>query len=151
MAAACVLDALLKNIIQSSGLALQYTVTAAEASDAVLVELTGPDEALLLERHAELLLAFEHLACKALHLDSEEHERVSFDAGGFKQTRRKALESSAATAVGVVRASGHAFHFAPMNSRERRMLHLALATSGLATRSEGEGSTRHLVLQGCAP
>lgn len=147
------LDLLLNELISSSGLALTFTVAAAEAGvtedrpGAILVHLKGPDQALLLERHAELLLALEHIACKALGLEPEEHERVSFDAGGFKQARRDALERSAAKAVGEVRASGDAFHFAPMNSRERRMLHLVLATSGFATRSEGVGSTRHLVLQ----
>ncbi len=117
-----------------------------DQTPAIVAEFSGPDTGLLLTRNAELLLALEHLAFQALRLTPEQHELISFDAGGFKQRRDRMIKRVAADAVRKVNGSGQPFRFAPMTSRERRLLHLALASSGLLSKSEGDGSARHLVL-----
>jgi len=112
----------------------------------ITVELSGPDTPLLLARNGELLHAIEHIAAKILRLEPEEHDRISFDAQGFKATRNRELDMMAEIAVQKVRATGRPFSFAPMTSRERRILHLSLAKSGLPTASSGEGPGRFVVL-----
>jgi len=112
----------------------------------ITVELTGPDTPLLLARNGELLLAIEHIAAKILRLESEDHDRISFDAEGFKATRNRELDLMAEMAIQKVRATGQPFSFSPMSSRERRILHLALAKSGLPTASSGTGPGRFVVL-----
>jgi spoIIIJ-associated protein len=112
----------------------------------ITVELSGPDTPLLLARNGELLHAIEHIAAKILRLEPEEHDRISFDAEGFKATRNRELDLMAEMAIEKVRATGRAFSFAPMSSRERRILHLSLAKSGLPTASSGEGPGRFVVL-----
>jgi spoIIIJ-associated protein len=112
----------------------------------ITVELSGPDTPLLLARNGELLLAIEHIAAKILRLESEEHDRISFDAEGFKATRNRELDLMAEMAIQKVRATGQPFSFSPMSSRERRILHLALAKSGLPTASSGIGPGRFVVL-----
>ena len=126
---------------------MHFTVeTSSGPGPRITVLFTGEDVPHLLARNAELLLALEHIAAKALRLEPEEHDRISFDAGDFKQQRERSLERAAQHAIRQVRTSGQPFHFPPMNSRERRLLHLALTPSGLRTASEGEGPMRHLVL-----
>jgi spoIIIJ-associated protein len=119
----------------------------------IMVELTGPDTPLLLARNGELLLAIEHIAAKILRLEPEDHDRISFDADGFKATRNRELDLMAEMAIQKVRATGEPFSFSPMSSRERRILHLALAKSGLPTASSGTGPGRFVVLypEGLAP
>jgi spoIIIJ-associated protein len=112
----------------------------------ITVEFTGPDTPLLVARNGELLLAIEHIAAKILRLEPEDHERISFDAEGFKATRNRELDVMAEMAIQKVRASGEPFSFSPMTSRERRILHLALAKSGLPTASSGIGPGRFVVL-----
>jgi spoIIIJ-associated protein len=112
----------------------------------ITVELTGPDTPLLLARNGELLLAIEHIAAKILRLEPEDHDRISFDAEGFKATRNRELDLMAEMAIQKVRATGEPFSFSPMSSRERRILHLALAKSGLPTASSGVGPGRFVVL-----
>jgi len=112
----------------------------------ITVELTGPDTPLLLARNGELLLAIEHIAAKILRLEPEDHDRISFDAEGFKATRNRELDLMAEMAIQKVRATGQPFSFSPMSSRERRILHLALAKSGLPTASSGTGPGRFVVL-----
>src|ERR1700744_121444 len=112
----------------------------------ITVDLSGPDTPLLLARNGELLHAIEHIAAKILRLEPEEHDRISFDAQGFKATRNRELDLMAEMAVQKVRATGRPFSFAPMSSRERRILHLSLAKFGLPTASSGEGPGRFVVL-----
>jgi spoIIIJ-associated protein len=112
----------------------------------ITVEFTGPDTPLLLARNGELLHAIEHVAAKILRLEPEEHDRISFDAEGFKANRDRELELMAEIAVQKVRTTGKSHAFSPMTSRERRMLHVALAKSGLPTASSGEGPGRFVVV-----
>src|SRR6202522_915294 len=121
-------------------------VPSSPAPPRITVEFTGPDTPLLLARNGELLHAIEHVAAKILRLEPEEHYRISFDADGFKANRDRELELMAEIAVQKVRATGQSHAFSPMTSRERRMLHVALAKSGLPTASSGEGPGRFVVV-----
>jgi len=120
--------------------------TLPKTTPSVCVDLTGPDTPLLLARNGELLHAIEHIAAKILRLEPEDHDRIFFDAEGFKANRDRELYASAEAAIQKVRASGRPYAFPPMTSRERRMLHLALADSGLASASSGENPRRFVVL-----
>ena len=120
--------------------------SSTEPHPEITVELSGPDTPLLLARNGELLLAIEHIAAKILRLEPEEHDRISFDAEGYKATRNRELDLMAEMAIQKVRATGQPFSFSPMSSRERRILHLALAKSGLPTASSGIGPGRFVVL-----
>jgi spoIIIJ-associated protein len=145
----------LKMLIIQGGLRLKYRITAgAGAADPaglesreIYVELAGPDAGLLTQRGGELLRALEHVASKILRLESEEHEIVSFDAENFKALRAQEMKLAADTAAERVRHSGQPYAFAPMNSRERRMLHLAFRDyDDLETASSGEGLHRYVVV-----
>ncbi|WP_035347712.1 protein jag [Edaphobacter aggregans] len=119
---------------------------ATTAAPEISVELSGPDVPLVLARNGELLLAIEHVAAKILRFEHEDHDRISFDADNFKVLRHQELVLAAEAAIERVRRTGQPFSFSPMSSRERRLLHLALAPSGLATASSGEGPRRFVVL-----
>ena len=142
------IERLMGSILRDARLELSFEVKAIPGSStpALVTVFQGRDVSLLLARNAELLLALEHIAAQSLRLAPEQHDMISFDAGGFKARRDEAIARSAQEAVRRVLGSHAPFHFAPMNSRERRLLHLALAPSGLRSQSEGEGPTRHLVL-----
>jgi spoIIIJ-associated protein len=119
---------------------------SSDTNPEITVELSGPDTPLLLARNGELLHAIEHVAAKILRLEPEDHDRISFDAEGFKATRNRELGLMAEMAIQKVRATGQPYSFSPMSSRERRILHLSLAKSGLPTASSGEGPGRFVVL-----
>ena len=147
--------ALLKTITGTGGLRLKYRITAgAGAADPnklesreIYVQLAGPDVDLVLERNAELLRSMEHLAAKTLRLELEEHGLISFDAKGYKAMRAQELKLAADTAAEQVRRTREPYTFSPMNSRERRMLHLVLQEQpGLHSESSGEGMRRYVVV-----
>lgn len=146
----------MRALTTTGGLRLKFRITAgAGAQDPVgferrdiFVECKGPDADLLTDNDGELLRALEHIAAKMLRLEPEEHDRVSFEANGFKAARAQALRDTAEAGIDEVDDTGQPYHFAPMSSRERRMLHLYLKESdtGLQTASSGEGPRRHVVL-----
>lgn len=144
----------LKALTTLGGLRLKYRITAGPGaadpdgleSREIYVELAGPDAGLLTQRGGELLRALEHVAAKILRLENEEHDKVSFDAENFKALRAHELHLAAETAAEKVRRTGQPYSFAPMSSRERRMLHLAFrGYDDLETASSGEGLHRFVV------
>lgn len=145
-------EELLDLLIRSLGLDVEYRLTTSTGEvPEITVQLSGPDALLLTENNGELLHAIEHVAAKILHLESEEHDRILFDADRFKEDRNRDLQSAAEAAIAHVRTTGTPFAFPPMTSRERRMLHLALQPSGLPTSSSGENPRRFVVLYPEAP
>jgi spoIIIJ-associated protein len=138
-------EVLVRTITRDAGLNLTFRMSSCDESILTVV-FDGLHVRYLLARNAELLLALEHIAGQALRLTSEQHELICFDAGGFKGERDRTIRRWAQEAVEQVRSSGALYRFRPMNSRERRLLHLALASSGLVSQSEGEGAERHLVV-----
>src|SRR5262249_24351083 len=113
----------------------------------VVVKFTGPDADLLLANRAELLLALEHLAMEMLRIPSEDHSRLSLDANDYRLLRIEELRVSAMTAAEKVKRTGVPFRFNPMNSRERRVIHLALRSeASVRSESSGFGPTRQVVV-----
>ncbi len=106
----------------------------------VTVRFAGRDQEVLLANKAQLLLALEHIALEALRVRSEDHSRVLFDANDYRALRIEELRLSAETAAERVRRTGVPFKFGPMNSRERRTIHVALSNDS-AVRTESEGLT----------
>jgi spoIIIJ-associated protein len=149
------LNTFLGPVVKNAGLKLRYRITVDPPigddrdweKPEVLVEFAGPDASLLLERGGELLRSLELLAMEMLRLPGNEHEKISFDCMGHRKTRLEELRMSARVAADKVRQTGSPYHFAPMSSRERRILHLALRDErDLVTESDGEGLRRSVVL-----
>jgi spoIIIJ-associated protein len=145
----------LANLNKLGGMRLKYRITAGDGARdpegmearVIYVELAGPDVPLVTQHNGELLRALETIAAQMLRLDQRENDLVSFDAANFKALRAQELRMAAETAADKVRKSGIPYSFPPMNSRERRLLHLAFKSlAGVETASSGEGQDRFLVV-----
>lgn len=113
----------------------------------LLVKFTGPDVDLLLNNKAEVLLAVEFLTMEALHMPPEHHSRLCFDANDYRMMRIEELRLSAMTAAEKVKQTRRPFHFNPMNSRERRIIHLSLSKeTEIRSESTGTGPFRQVVV-----
>ena len=147
------IDAFLDPLLEQAGFDLDYEIADVESTESdfetpdVVVKFSGQDVDLLLGNRAELLLALEHLTMEALRMPSEDHSRISFDANDYRLLRIEELRMSAIAAADKVKRTGQPFRFNPMNSRERRVIHLALRNeTELRSESLGTGPQRQVVV-----
>src|SRR5262245_59510735 len=147
------IEAFLRPMLQNGGFRLNYEIVDSEPADDdfetpdVVVKFSGTDVDLLLENRAELLLALEQLVMEMLRMPSEDHSKLSFDANDYRLLRIEELRLSAITAAEKVKRTGQPFRFNPMNSRERRVIHLALRSeTAVRSESQGFGPTRQVVV-----
>src|SRR5579884_3357037 len=125
------LEDFLKRLLAAARLDLQFEVRlggppTAEAAPELTAEFSGPDVDLLLQRGGELLEALEDVASRVLRIPQEDRDRITFDCMDYRSLRVEELRLTAETAAARVVSSGDPFHLNPMNSRERRIIHLAL-------------------------
>lgn len=143
-------------LLKETQLDVRYEITlareAASSTDPqIQIDFTGPDESILIEHQADLLLAIEHIALRWLHLEPEFFDQFRFDCSGFRALRLEELKLSARVAAQRVRETNEPFHFNPMPARDRRLIHLELTNAqGVRTNSEGVGERRHLVIYSTA-
>ncbi len=145
----------LASLNRLGGMRLKYRITAGDGARdpeglearEIYVELAGPDAPMLTAHNGELLRALETVAAQMLRLDSREHDLISFDADNFKALRAQELRMAAETAAEKVIRTGVPYAFPPMNSRERRLLHMSFKSiEGVETSSQGEGPGRFLAV-----
>src|SRR4051794_15415231 len=147
------LDQFLLPLLEHAGFELSYELRAAEnphpevENPEVTVRFSGVDVDLLLENRAELLLSLEHLAMESIRIPVEDHSLISFDANDYRLLRVEELRMSALAAADKVKRTRVPFHFNPMSSRERRVIHLALRDEkDLRSESVGAGPFRAVVV-----
>ena len=147
------IEQFLKHVFKLAGFQLAFTVAEGETphpdfeNPDLMVRFTGADVDLLLGNKAELLLALEQLTMEAIGMAPEEHSRICLDANDRRILRIEELRMSAQAASERVKRSRQPFHFSPMNSRERRILHLALRDeTDVRSESVGEGPIRQVVI-----
>lgn len=147
------IDNFLRPLLKNAGFKLEYEFGEGQSANPdfenpeLVVKFSGPDTDLLLANKAELLLALEQVTMEALRMPSEDHSRLSFDAHDYRMLRIEELRLSAMAAAEKVKSTGMPFKFNPMNSRERRVIHLALRSeTDLRSESTGFGGYRQVVI-----
>ena len=143
----------LQQLLQAARFSLKFQIEPATFRDPetgtpeIVVNFSGQDTDMLLERGGELLAAIEHLAVKFLDLTPEERLSIAFDCDDYKSVRAEELRLTAATAAERVERTGQPFALNPMDPRERRIVHLALRDRPtVRTESQGGGPFRKVVI-----
>ena len=142
------IDLLLRELLRAGKFHLKFRMEQGSGDGpTLLVNFDGEDTDLLLARGGELLAALEHLVVKSLRLSIAEQSLLSFDCLDYKSLHEAELRLMATTAAERVSRGGTPFSLNPMNSRDRRIIHLALKDHpAVRTESEGAGPGRKVVL-----
>lgn len=147
------IDGFLRMALDRAGFDVKYRILEGQTrhpdfeNPDIVVSFSGRDVDILLENKAEVLLALEQLTMEVLRMTPEEHSRLCFDANDYRMLRIEELRLSAMTAAEKVKRTGAPFRFNPMNSRERRIIHLALRDeSAVRSESAGVGPHRQVVI-----
>ena len=127
------------------GANLDLQAKAAEFEQGCLLSIDGADNGLLLNQGGELLDALQQILNQAFGRDLPKGQRIVCDADNFRAAREAELRAMAQHAARQVRETSAAFVFGPMDSNERRVIHLTLAEEAdLYTESIGDGHARRL-------
>jgi spoIIIJ-associated protein len=127
-------------------LGADVAVEIRESPDAIAVALTArPGNAV--ELGAPLVEAMQVLANRVVNPSPSGRKWVNLEIGGFGESADPALRAMASRLAESARRTGKTLGIGPISARERRAIHLALAEEeGVATRSEGEGLFRTLLV-----
>jgi spoIIIJ-associated protein len=119
-----------------------------ETEDAIELEMQTDSHGLLTGPGGEVLEAITYLVNRMANKGATTTKRVVIQAEGFRSDRVASLERLALEMAGRVRASGKPLTLDPMNSYDRRIVHLTLQEEpGVCTESVGTGALKSLVIR----
>jgi len=128
------------------GLGLDVTARATDSETALLVDLTGSDREYLVSHKGEGLSALQYLLNRIIY-KGRKGKKIQVDCGGFRKLREDEIVEIALRSAEKAKARGEQCLLSPMNSYERRLVHLALAeVGGVETRSVGEGFLKRIAI-----
>lgn len=103
---------------------------------------------LLIGKNGKTLEGIQLFIRNLINAYTDQHMIVLVDIGGYRENRKKQLEILATKTAKEVARSKIAAKLEPMNAYERRIVHMKLSDwRDVSTVSEGEGSSRHLVIK----
>ena len=109
------------------------------------VQLDGPDTGRIIGKKGQVLGALQFIANRVMNRPGSERRYVTVDAEGYRDRRDGTLTSMAKKLGKQAVDEGKIITFEPMNPRDRRVIHLALAKlDGIVTKSDGEGNDRRV-------
>ena len=113
----------------------------------VVLEISGPDVALLIGRRGDTLDALQLATAMIANRLSQQKGRVVVDAENYRQRRERMLTNLARQNARKVRETKQEAVLPDLKPYERRIIHMALLDEpGVSTYSEGEGRRRKLVI-----
>jgi spoIIIJ-associated protein len=146
---------LLSGILQSLERALQAPLGAEveEGADGgLVVRLNGAGRRWLVGEDGEAVAALDHLLKRVLASQGYP-ARLVLSCEGWRERRDAALRERALEMARAVREDGQVRRMGPLNSYERRIVHMAVADlgGGVTTFSEGEGHERAVTIAPAPP
>ena len=109
------------------------------------IEILGRDAGRIIGKKGQVLAALQFLTHRVVNRPGLERRHVLVDAEGYRSRRDNSLATMAQRLGKQAVDEGKIITFEPMNPRDRRVVHLALAKfDGVITKSDGEGDDRRV-------
>lgn len=126
----------------------EITIDEYEGDEGELIlDITGDDLAVLIGRHGRTLDALQFLVSAITTRKIGFRYPIVVDVEGYKSRQRQKLESIARSSATKAAKQNRSVSLRPMTPYERRIVHVTLANDRrVVTESEGEGSSRHVVI-----
>ena len=138
---------ILEEILQKMN--ISATVTRSDFLDAPYFHIETQDSALLIGEGGQCLYALQTIVKRATEQKhSEPCQPFLVDAGDYQRHRIEEIKERARMGAQRVRYFKKEVVLQPMNSYERRIIHLALVEDpDVSTESMGEGENRRVVIK----
>lgn len=124
------------------------TVVECESKeDHVCLNIISNGSGLLIGKRGKTLNSLQYLVNKLLQKEAGENVSVVVDTEGYRSKREVSLTELAQQLGEKVKKSHRPLTTGPMNSQDRRIIHLALKEDQeVRTKSKGEGNLRRVVI-----
>lgn len=116
-----------------------------DSPDEISIEIVGRDSGRIIGKKGQVLQALQFLTHRITNRPGEDKRHILVDAEGYRSRRDGNLASMARKLGKQALELGKIITFEPMNPRDRRVVHMALAKfEGVITKSDGEGDDRRV-------
>jgi spoIIIJ-associated protein len=122
-------------------------VSATENQDGLRIDVNGEGSEALLFHRGEALRALQTIVNTAFRRQLGEDRKVLVDCQGFRRDKDAELRQMARFLAEKVQASGVSEEMGPLNSYERRIVHMAVAEiEGVASESIGDAAIKMVTI-----
>jgi spoIIIJ-associated protein len=136
---------LLQNLLTRMG--IEARVDGVERNGEVHLNIRTDDSGLLIGRRGQTIDALQYLVNRIVKRDGSEGVRIVLDTEHYQERREDRLTRLAQRLAAQVKSTGQAAVMAPLNARDRRIIHLALqADREVSTSSKGDGALRNVLI-----
>jgi spoIIIJ-associated protein len=144
-------ESIVSKLIHHLGMKAQVSAHYAESSTddrrAIQVDIRGDNLSALIGRHAETLIAFQHIASLMVGKQTQQCVQLIVDVEGYRDRRDKQVRQLAMRMVDQVIKTGRKATLEPMTASERRTIHIELrGHPAVTTESTGEEPHRKVVI-----
>jgi spoIIIJ-associated protein len=110
------------------------------------INITGPDRMYLMSNEADGLEAMQYLLNK-MAMGKQDYKKILLDSNGYRSQKEKELVDLAQDLALRVKKQRKPYTLDPLNSYERRIVHMALADDKeIITTSVGEGEFKRITI-----
>lgn len=139
----------IKGLITSILRAMDFeaSVEVYDAGGFIAADVAPTDTALFIGQKGETIDALQYLVNVAAFKERSFFKRIVLDAEGYRQRRVEAIQGMAHRIARRAVREGRTVEMPPMNSSERRVVHLYLSENpNVSTESEGSGDSRRVMV-----
>jgi spoIIIJ-associated protein len=132
----------------TTALGIHCRIDVEEDEEGLTATCSGDELGLLIGKHGATIDAVQVLAVAIAARGADERINVVVDAAGYRDRRRRTLESLAVRCAQEALREGTRVELEPMSAAERRLVHERLKHfEGVSTVSEGEEPNRYVVVE----
>jgi spoIIIJ-associated protein len=138
-----------RNLVTSvlDAMNLDARVEVYDAGRFIAVDVSPEDTALFIGQKGETIDALQYLVNVAAFKERSFYKRIVLDAEGYRQRRVEAIQGMAHRTARKAVREGRTVEMPPMNSSERRVVHLFLSDyPNVTTESDGSGNGRRVMV-----
>jgi spoIIIJ-associated protein len=123
------------------------SVEVYDAGGFIAVDVASEDTALFIGQKGETIDALQYLVNVTIFKERDFFKRIVLDAEGYRQRRVEAIQGMAHRTARKALRERRTVEMPPMNSSERRVVHLYLSDNpNVTTESEGTGDGRRVMV-----
>ena len=131
----------------ATAMGLNVTVTGTADGDGVRIDVDGEGSEAFLFQRGDGLRALQTIVNTAFRRQLGEDGRVLVDCQGFRRDKDAELKQMAKFLAEKVLLNGGTQEMGPLNSYERRIVHMAVAEiAGVSSESIGDASVKKVII-----